>query len=204
MIEELSPIILLSRNTNIKLGTAKHTFVALNIEHNLTLPEPAFFLSDSWTGVEWESPRQSDRRGELIPNLTALLSRTTVITVIFIRDFPLLTSHFRIDRGQKRINQSTRFWSQCSYVLMEWESPRQSDRRGELIPNLTALLSRTPSLMLIFQNFASWFQIGQYFVIIASMCWWNGKVLVKVIEEASWSPTSRLCFQGPQTSRWSS
>ena len=42
------------------------------------------------------------------------------------------------------------FLSICTNVLVEWESPRQSDRRGELIPNLTALLSRTANITLIF------------------------------------------------------
>ena len=89
--------------------------------------------------VEWESPRQSDRKGMLIPNLTGLLSRTAN-TTLWTAKHTLLYRNF----------QWTSFLSICTNVLVEWESPRQSDRRGELIPNLTALLSRTANITLIF------------------------------------------------------
>ena len=52
--------------------------------HNILLGHfTKIFLKEHAVG-KWESPCQSDRRGELILNLTALLSRTANITLIFI------------------------------------------------------------------------------------------------------------------------
>ena len=48
------------------------------------------------------------------------------------------------------ISNWMQFSSECIYVLVEWESPCQSDKRCKLIPNLTALLSRTANITLIF------------------------------------------------------